>query len=91
MLYEWGCSGVRDIALPGRVEAAEAGTEPKAGAAASWRLVHAEVSVRDSGAVSGGTTASLSAFEIFATSWARSEESPANVLPIPCRLLWFRL
>lgn len=94
MLSKRGCSSVRDTALPGRDEAAEAGAEPKPETAASWGLVvQAGVMERASGAaaVSGGTRASLSAFEIFATSWARSEESLANVLPIPWRALWFRL
>lgn len=75
----------------GGIEAAEAGTESESENAASWWLVQAEVTEGVSRAARGSTTAPLSAFKIFATSWARSEESLENVLRIPWRHLRFRL
>ena len=71
------------FASPGQGKAAEAGTESKSEIATSWLLVQAKVTEGLSRAVRAGTMASLSALEISATSWARSGESLANVLPIP--------
>lgn len=77
--------------LPGWNEAADAGTESKSENVASGWLVQAEVTEGLSRAARGSTTAPPSAFKIFATSWARPEESLENVLPIPWRHLWFRV